>query len=93
MDHGCEARVRFVAPHSQSFELLEFTEEILDKMPPLVDVEFNGKRRFAVRHLRDDDLCSTFVQLAMIQLASNALSAIRPPNATPLISGAMPIVS
>ena len=63
MDHRCEARVGFVASHSHSLEFFQFAEEVLDQVPPLVDVEVNFERGNALGPLRDDDLCSALVQL------------------------------
>jgi hypothetical protein len=37
MDDGCEALIGFVRPHCDAFEFLELAEEILDRVPPLVE--------------------------------------------------------
>ena len=42
MDHGCEAFVRFVIARGDSAEFLDFAEEILDQMSPLVHLEVAG---------------------------------------------------
>ena len=93
MDHGRKAGVGLVAAHGHSLELLQLAEEVLDQVPPFVDIEVNVEGRFALRPLRDDDLGPAFVQLRDDPVGVERLSAIRPPNSTPLISGATPIVS
>ena len=62
MDHRRKARVGFVAAHGDSLELLQFAEEVLDEMPPLVGIEVNGEWSDALGPLRDHDLCSAFAQ-------------------------------
>ena len=63
VDHGGETGVGFVAAHRDALELLEFGEKILDEMPPFIDFQVDIKRRFALRHLRDDDLGAALVEL------------------------------
>ena len=38
MDHGLKAGVGFAGSHGDAFKLLEFAEEILDQMTPLIDL-------------------------------------------------------
>ena len=64
MDHGGEALIGLVAAHGDAFELLQLAEEVLDQVPPLVDIGVALDRRQAVRTLRDDDLGASLVQLA-----------------------------
>jgi hypothetical protein len=47
VDHGGEALVGFVAAPGDSFEFLEFAEEILDEVSPLVDFEIDVARMAA----------------------------------------------
>ena len=63
MDHGGEALIGLVAAHGDAFELLQLAEEVLDQVPPLVDIGVDLDRRQAVRTLRDDDLGASLVQL------------------------------
>ena len=63
MDHRCKARVSFVATHCYSLELLKFAKEVLNQMPPLVDIEVDAERGCTLGPLRDDNLCAAFVQL------------------------------
>lgn len=44
MDQGGEALIGFVAAHGDPFEFLEFAEEILDQVAPLVAFCIDGKR-------------------------------------------------
>jgi hypothetical protein len=37
MDHCGEALIGFFAAHGDAFEVLEFAEEVFDKVAPLVD--------------------------------------------------------
>jgi hypothetical protein len=63
MDHGSKACVGFVAAHGDTLELFEFTEEILDEMARFIDLWVDGDRISALRTLRNDDPCATFIQL------------------------------
>ena len=47
MDDGFEALVGFVGAHGDAFELLEFAEEILDQVAPLVEFGVERQRRCA----------------------------------------------
>ncbi len=64
MDDGTEAGVGFVGAHGDAFELLEFAEEVLDEMAPLVDfgVDCLGLRPALV--LGDDDLGTALVEIS-----------------------------
>jgi hypothetical protein len=64
MDHGSEAGIGLVAAHGHALELLEFAEEVLDEMPPLVDLEINRERGFALGPLRDDDFRTALIQFS-----------------------------
>jgi hypothetical protein len=44
-----------------AFDLFEFAEEILDEVPPFVDLAVEWRRCFSSWMLRDDDLGSTLV--------------------------------
>jgi ATP-dependent protease HslVU (ClpYQ) peptidase subunit len=41
MHHGYKALIGFAGSHGDALELLQFAEEILDEMAPLVDVAIN----------------------------------------------------
>ena len=56
MDHGLEALVGFVGAHGDTFEFLEFTEEVLDQMTPFVHLGVDLERDGAPRVLRNHDL-------------------------------------
>ena len=63
MDHGLEALVGFVASHGDAFELLEFTEEILDQMAPFIDLPIYVQRLDTAWVLRDHDLRPALVHV------------------------------
>lgn len=63
MDHRCEACVGLITAHGYSLEFFEFAEKVFDQVPPLVDIEVDVERSNTLGPLRDDDLCSAFVQL------------------------------
>jgi len=63
MDYPRETLVGLVAPHGDSLELLQTAEEVLDQMPPFVDLAVDRERGSAVWPLRDDDLGASLVQL------------------------------
>lgn len=44
IDHCAEAFVRFVGAHCDAFEFLEFTEEILDQVPPFIHFSIQRQR-------------------------------------------------
>ena len=62
MDHGSVALVGLVAAHGDTLELLQTAEEVLDQVPPFVDLAVDRQRRPAAWPLRDDDLGTSFVQ-------------------------------
>ena len=62
MDHGREACIGLVATHGHSLELLQFTEEVLDEVPPFIDVQVDVEWFFALGPLRNHDLRPAFVQ-------------------------------
>src|ERR1700730_1798722 len=97
MDHRFEALIGFVAAHGDAFELFEFTEEVLDQMPPFVPRVIDCDGVCAARVLRDDDLAVARVEvgddgLAVEGLVGNERSESAP-NAIPSIKGATPTVS
>ena len=63
MDHSSEAFVGLVAAHGDTLEFLQTAEEVLDQVPPFVDLGVDRKRGPAVWALRDDDLGASFLQL------------------------------
>ena len=63
MDHGSEAVIRFVAARGRPFELFELAEEILDEMPPLIDLCVDLERFCAPWMLRNHDLGAALVEL------------------------------
>ena len=63
MNNGSEALIGFIAAHGDTFELLQFTEEILDQMPPFVHLAIDCDGDCAARVLRDDDLGAALVEV------------------------------
>jgi len=63
MDHGGEAVIGFVAAQGYSLKVLEFAEEILDQMPPFVDLFVNLKGFCASRMLRNDDFGAALIEV------------------------------
>lgn len=55
--------VCFAGSHGDAFELFEFTEEVLDQMPPFVYLGVNSELLGAARVLRDDDLRPARVEI------------------------------
>ncbi len=49
--------------HSDAFELLQLAKEVLDEVPPFVDLTVDVQRFLTLWHLRDDDLGPPLVQL------------------------------
>ena len=64
MDHGFEAGIELASAHGDPFELLELAKEVLDQVPPLVDLPIDLKRCLSLRHLRYDDLGAALVEFA-----------------------------
>jgi len=52
VDHGGKAGVGFVSSHGHSLELLQLTEEVLDQVPPFINVQVDVERCFALGALR-----------------------------------------
>ena len=63
MNHSLEALVRFAGSHGDTFELLEFSEEVLDQMTPFVDFSVYFQRFGAPWVLRYDNLCAAFIHV------------------------------
>src|SRR5690349_8105215 len=63
MDHGGEALIGLVAAHRDALELLELAEEVLDEVPPRVEVGIDVERLGAAGMLRDHGLGPALVQL------------------------------
>src|SRR5260370_1777165 len=63
MDHGLEALVGFVGAHGDTFEFLEFTEEVLDEMTPFVHLGVDLERDGAPRVLRNHDLGTALIEI------------------------------
>lgn len=62
MDHGSEAAVGFLIACGESTKGLEFAEEILDQMTPLVDLEVAWDAAGPIELRRDDGLSTAFIQ-------------------------------
>ena len=93
MDGGAEAGVGFVGAHSDTFELLQLAEEVLDQVTPFVHVSVDRPLLGSALMLRDDDLGARSSRSAMMALLSKAVSAISALKLNPSISGGTPIVS
>ena len=93
MDHGCEALIGFVGAQGDPLELFEFAEEVFDEVTRFVDFHVDVDWGASSWVLGDDDSRAALLRSATIQSVSKALSAIKPPNSTPSISGATPTVS
>ena len=63
MDGGAEAGVGFVGAHSDTFELLQLAEEVLDQVTPFVHVSVDRPLLGSALMLRDDDLGAPFVKI------------------------------
>lgn len=64
MEHSCEAGVSLATLHRHPFELFQLTEEVLDEMPPLVDVSIKNERCCPVDLLQDHEPGAALVQLS-----------------------------
>ena len=73
MDHGGEAVVGLVASHGDALELFEFAKEVLDEVSPLVNFGVDLQGLQTLRHLGDDDLGASFVQLGNDRVAVEGL--------------------
>lgn len=62
MNHRCEALIGFVAAHRDTFEFLQFAEEILDQMPPFIHLLVDFEGLGAARMLRNDNLGTAVVE-------------------------------
>ena len=93
MDEGGEALIGFVGAHGDAFEFFEFAEEILDQVAPFVHLVVDGQRLVRRGCWEMTILAPRWLRSAMMALLSKALSAIKPPKQTPLMSGATPTVS
>ena len=58
MDHGGKALIGLVTAHGNAFEVLEFAEEVLDEVPPLVNLAVDCEGMASPWVLGDDDFCS-----------------------------------
>ena len=83
----------FVGAHSDTFELLQLAEEVLDQVTPFVHVSVDRPLLGSALMLRDDDLGARSSRSAMMALLSKAVSAISALKLNPSISGGTPIVS
>ena len=73
MDVCGEALIGFVCAHCDPFEFLKFAKEILDQVPPLVDLGVDRQRHGAPRMLRDDDLGAALVEVGYDGIAIEGL--------------------
>ena len=80
MDDGGEALVGFVRPHGDAFEFLELAEEVLDQVPPLVELCIEQQRHRAPRMLRDDDLGTALVEVGNDGIAVEGLVGDQAPE-------------
>ena len=76
MDHGGEALIGLVGAHSDAFEFLEFTEEIFDQVPPLIDFAINPK--FALERRVNNEFFAKglFVYWTRMSSRSSSLKAV-----------------
>ena len=63
MDHSGKACVCFIATHGNTLELFDFTEEILDQVPPFINFGVDIERFRAPRVLGDDNFSAAFVEI------------------------------
>ena len=73
MDNCGEALIGFVGTHGNALEFLELAEEVLDEMPPLVELGIERQGHCAARMLRDDDLGTALVQIGNDGIAVEGL--------------------
>ena len=93
MDDGFKALVGFIGAHGDSLEFLEFAKEVLDEVPPFVELASSGRGNARLGCCEMTILAPRSFRPAIIRLLSNALSAINPSKARPSMSGATPAVS
>ncbi|WP_244313906.1 hypothetical protein, partial [Roseibium denhamense] len=58
-----EAAVGFASTHSDSFELFEFAEEVLDKVSPFVNLCIDLSWQASAGMLRDHDIGAALIEL------------------------------
>ena len=63
MDHGLEALIGFAGSHGNTLELFEFAEEILDQVPPFVNLQVNWDGLCASWVLRYDDFGTSIIEV------------------------------
>ena len=63
MNDGCEALICLVGAHSDTFELLEFAEEILDQVTPFIHFGVDDERLGAAGMPGDDGRGAAFVEV------------------------------
>ncbi|WP_029013276.1 hypothetical protein [Niveispirillum irakense] len=62
IDHGFEAFVCFASSHGDALELLEFAEEVLDEVPPFLDVGVDVELLLSPGMLGDDDFGTALIE-------------------------------
>ena len=65
--------VCLVGSHGDPLELFKFTKKVLDKVTPFVNFGVNKQRLCAARVLRDDNFCTSFMQVSNDAVAVECL--------------------
>lgn len=73
MDHGSKALICLVGAHCNAFELFELTKEILDEMPPFIDLQIYLHRFLSLWSLGYANHCSALVQVCYNPVAVKRL--------------------
>ena len=87
MDDGGEALVGFVGAPGDALELLEFAEEILDEVTPLVELGVEPRGRGSSWMLGDDYLGAALVQIGDDGVAVESLVGDQPAEGEALDEG------
>jgi hypothetical protein len=82
-----------LSPQGDPFVVLELAEEVLDQVAPPIEVGVDRAGLCPPRVLGDHHLRTSRIQFGDGPIDVEGPWAIRPPKATPLMSGATPIVS
>ena len=73
----------FVGAHGDAFELLQFAEEVLDEMTPLVEIAIERQWFGAPRMLGNDDPGAARVEIGDDGIAIERLVGDQPPEIDP----------
>ena len=63
VDHGFEALICFIRAHGDALELVEFTEEVFDQVPPFIHFRIDFDGFGAAWMLRYDDFGAALIEV------------------------------